>query len=1423
MYAGSTILHAKIHLIKPLLQRQGINIFLFFNFIVLPASTGFSQSGNNVGNLSENYHFKQFTVDQGLSQSMIHSIHQDHLGFIWIGTKDGLNMFDGYSFKVYKYDPYDDSSLSDSHITFIYEDPLHRLWVGTLNGGLHYFDRMTEKFIRFFHDPDDENSISNNHIQSITGDDDGNLWAGTNGGGLNKLVITSNDSVPGKDNLRIIRYDKHGNNFPEPEASIQSLFIDSNKKLWIGTAMNVFTFDYLINSPTFKSIPIHPYDYISHEGKASGDMAAGGQVIFEDNNGDIWMGNRQGLFVFDDERQFFSYYNFHGKPFPPVNVRAATSFNNLGKDEIWIGSGRNIYILDPLNGEYIEVSRDNNPGSGLQRGDFISLYSDKGSSMWLGSSGYGLSLFSPGTKKFIHANDTVHGGKETIISSRDLSVRSFYESTHDPGTVWIGSNEGLFKVNRENQVMEHFFDTGLEDLMIYSINGDENGSLWIGTRLGLIKINPEDKRFKIFPSGLSVNDKEIEPRISYVHLSNGNIWVLTPNTIALLDLETGEFEHTWYNHSPLDQYQAAVFPALYENSQGNFWIAASNGLHYFDVKSSEISTYPIITSDYSLRSPGDITTILADPSDPDRFLWLGTGSGGFMRFDTGSMNVDVYTEENGLANNKIYGMLYDGSGHIWISTNGGLSKFNIEEKIFTNYTKADGLQSNEFNSGAYYRSPRGELFFGGINGYNRFFSSDIKHRHFMAPVVFTGFRILNKNLARESSEFVFNEEGSVYLTYGQNNFTIEFASLDYANPTNNSFAISMSPPEGNWIQTGKTRNMTFAGMSPGTYIMRVRGTNSDGLWSDREAVLKITISSPWWQQTWIYFLYFSLVAGIITGFRKYELTRLRLKNSMKIASFETKKLKELDHLKSQFFANISHEFRTPLTLIKGPLEEIIEEEKDQHKINVLKKMHNNSFRLLQLINQLLDLSKLESDNYILKVRTGDITGYIKAITMSFASLAESKKIKLSIEADTDLINETLLQNFYFDPDIIEKILNNLLSNAIKFTPANGNVTVKVFLNNKKDSTKWLELIVVDTGIGIPADKLPFIYDRFYQVDSSSVREYEGTGIGLAYVKELVRVHKAEIRVKSLPGIGTTFSLRFPIGKDYFLPNQIVLPVRQNLPATKDLAPLVDENPFRFLKGDSLETNGKPLVLIVEDHAEVRTYIKEGIQNEYRVYEASNAAGGFSIAEEVIPDLVISDIMMPGTSGIELCEKLKSCDKTSHVPIIILTARAEYTDRIAGFESGADDYLSKPFNIKELRVRIKNLISSRRALRERFSSNSIIQPGMISVTPRDASFMEVLLKVVEKNIDNSTFSVEDLGREVAMSKSQIHRKLKATVNMPANHFIRSVRMHRAMDLLQKEAGNISEISYMVGYDDPGYFTKSFRAFFGKLPSEINKKK
>lgn len=589
----------------------------------------------------------------------------------------------------------------------------------------------------------------------------------------------------------------------------------------------------------------------------------------------------------------------------------------------------------------------------------------------------------------------------------------------------------------------------------------------------------------------------------------------------------------------------------------------------------------------------------------------------------------------------------------------------------------------------------------------------------------------------------------------------------------------------------------------------------------------ICLAELLWHGPWVYFFFGFIVVGLLYTLRRFELARLKMKNQMRIARLESSALKELDQRKSQFFANISHQFRTPLTLIRGPLERLMEENRNSPDYKTYQQMHASASRLLELINQLLDLSKFESGIYVLKAGPGEIVGFIKGLAMSFASTAEQRRIELKFEICPERDLSDLECTFYYDADILEKIINNLLSNAFKYTPDNGTVCIKLDLVRRTNSKEFLEIAIQDSGIGISEEALPHIFDRFYQAENSERFSFDSSGIGLAYVHELVRIHYGEIEVESQVGSGSTFTVRFPTGKEHLLPEQIISvpsPMENvKVPKEKDLSGSGSGINIHSTVGstNNPDPDSRPLVLIVEDHEEVRNYIRSCIENEYRVLLTSRAREGFSFAEEYVPDLIISDVMMPEMDGFRFCERIKTSNITSHIPIILLTARVDSDSRIEGLKKGADDYLTKPFHSRELQIRIRNLIANRLALRQRFTSNSIIKPGEISVSSNDEEFIEKLMNLVEMNMGNENFTVETMSREAGMSQSQLHRKLKAIVNMTSNHFIRSVRMHRAMELLQNGKGNISEVAYSVGYDDPGYFSKTFRNFFGRLPSDIQK--
>jgi signal transduction histidine kinase/ligand-binding sensor domain-containing protein/DNA-binding response OmpR family regulator len=1365
--------------------------------------------------------FRPFTVNEGLSQNLVSAIVQDHHGFIWVGTKDGLNMFDGYTFTVFRQDPFVPGSLGSNHITALYEDTSGRLWVGTLEAGLYLLNRETMRFTSFNSSPDGMISVNRNQIHAMIGDRLGNLWVATNSGGLYKFEFLSDESSLTPEDVRITSYDDKG--FPETNAWINTLFSDRFGQLWVGTQAAIYVFDPAAENPVFHQVPFA-------RGHIQRKAPAGARVFLEGRNGELWMGNMLGFFILDREARVFKPYRIPGSDYLTTPVHAASLYIKGDREEAWISSGHHLLVLDPLTGNLRHITYERYKSQGLQKDLYITLYADRGGGMWIGSNGHGLSLFDPDALKFSYPDEQITGSGNGITTVRDLSIRAFYQFEGQPEILWIGANQGLFKVNRSHGTMEAIPVFGARpagERMVSSIRSDKNGMLWAGSAIGLVVLDPGSGTHHLYPTGLRDDDGRIDPRALFVYPEGDTIWVLTPNTIASFDKSTGRFVHFRYNDEPLDEYRDASFPFLLPDKEGNFWIGAKNGLLYFERNTGQFTTFFNDPPDSGSLSFNHILSILPDPLEPDRFLWVGTAGGGLNRFDVHTRRFRHFTTAEGLPNDMIYGIVADEAGQLWMSTNRGLSRFNPIRESFTNFTVSDGLQSNEFNSGAFYKSPAGELFFGGIQGYNSFFPSLIKQKKFSSPVVFTRFRLLvaPEDNGKATPLINITENSMVRLNHNQNHFTVEFASLDFANPNKNRFAYSLSAQaEGwigigaqaeKWIDLGTQRSVTFTDLKPGQYTLRVRGTNNDGIWSEQEAVATIVIASPWWKRPWMRVFYLILLAGAITLLRMYELSRIRLRNSIKFAHMETSKLIELNHLKSRFFANISHEFRTPLTLLRGPVEQMLEEKPDPKRRKTLKVMQANANRLMQLINQLLDLSRLESGEFPVTVRPGNISTFLKGVVMSFASLAETKKINLHYEESPEIHDKDVAENFLFDRDILEKILNNLLSNAFKFTPEKGRVVVAVCIHTAENGDRSLELAVADTGIGIPGDKLPFIYDRFYQVDPSAKREQEGTGVGLAYVKELVRVHRGSIIVKSQEGEGATFSLRFPIGKDHFSPHQI-----------RDL-PAIDGDGDTLHGGTGLSDKGvagkgKPLVLIVEDQADVRHYIAECLEGEYRTIEASGATEGLALAAFGIPDLIISDVMMPKMDGYEFCARIKSDEKTSHIPVILLTALAGEEDRVTGLETGADDYLTKPFNPKELRVRVKNLIETRNALRLRFSETSMIRASEVSVTSRDKAFIEKALSVVEQNIANEHFSVDQLGSEIGMSQSQLHRKFKALINQSPVHFIRSVRMHRAMELLQKDAGNISEIAFMTGYDDPGYFTRTFKAFFHKLPSEVQKK-
>jgi signal transduction histidine kinase/DNA-binding response OmpR family regulator len=740
------------------------------------------------------------------------------------------------------------------------------------------------------------------------------------------------------------------------------------------------------------------------------------------------------------------------------------------------------------------------------------------------------------------------------------------------------------------------------------------------------------------------------------------------------------------------------------------------------------------------------------------------------------------------------------------------------------------------------------MYFGGPNGFVRFNPKDIKDNAFIPPIVITAFKKFNKDAKLDT---VITEKKLIELGYDENNISFEFAALNFSSPQKNQYAYKLEGLDKDWVYSGTRRFAAYPNLDPGEYVFRVKGSNNDGVWNEEGISIAIIIYPPWWKTWWAYSAYALLFIFALFGIRRYELNRLHFKNQVKLDKVVLKEKEETDKMKSRFFANISHEFRTPLTLILGPAEKISSDTSDDIKkdANIIKR---NSRRLLQLINQLLDLSKLESGRLKLEASKGNIVSFVKGVALSFESLAESKDISLKLLPEKEFIE------MYFDKEKMMQILTNILSNAFKFTPEEGKIEVKVNLPTPKSPPEegtikgvlspptegrgvgqkkvnwdnYVSISIRDTGIGIPQEEIPKLFDRFYQVDSSHTREYEGTGIGLALTKELVELHHGTINVESVKNEWTEFTLEFPLGREHLKDEEIIEDKTEVIPgeARNLIVSEQNKNQVESILGDSTsktpqnddEVNTeKTIILVVEDNYDMRQYIRESLDGNYLIEEAVNGDQGVRKAEKIIPDLIVSDLMMPKMDGNELVKRLKNDEKTSHIPIILLTAKAGQENKLEGLETGADDYLTKPFDIKELQVRIKNLITIRKKLQEKFSKINFQLPFVKEhkFSGIDEKFMIKVGEVIEKHISEEDFSIEDFGSEVGMSRMQLHRKLKALTGKSASRYIRSIKLEKGKRMIEAKEGNISEIAYSLGFGSPTYFTRCFKEEFGYTPSEL----
>ena len=1372
----------------------------FFLFILL-TFTSFSQNNN--------LKFRHLTSDDGLSQNFISCILQDQKGFMWFGTKDGLNRYDGYSFEVYQNDPFDSTTISDNFITALFEDSRGYIWVGTLSGGLNCFERETEIFHHIRYRSNNAEVFNTDEVKSIVEDTNGNIWIGTRGEGIFKLSFKNKDSFKLNYKQYYSDVDKQGS---LSSNIISTLFFDSKGVLWVSTLNGLDKFNAKNESFTnYEILTRNPKAPLSYFDKTV-------YSIFECSNGNLWLGTLSGLVKFDRLTQSYKLFPHHYDVFRYGWGSIMQIVEDHSK-KLWLATPGELMRFDARSNTYDYFKNDPLNQNSISYNSISSLYLDNTGILWIGTAGIGINIYDPKGNRF----STLVRNNDTSSRITGFSVRSVLQESRD--IVWI-STDVLFKWNRRTGELKSY-ETDSNRPNDYGNTGpwsiikSYDGKIWSATSEGLYSYDPSNENIRQYKFNSS--DKKGLPQKEVYAVfedQNKNIWAATENYFCnLIDIDKGIFNYYRYQTSlPYNQRER---PVIHQDSKGIFWIGTKNGLLRFDQQNKSFFTYKNNPKQLNSLSNNYIKTICPDPINPDNILWLGTSGGGLNRFNVKKETFEHFTESEGLPNNVVYGILPDGKGNLWLSTNKGLSKFNPKENTFRNYDVSDGLQSNEFNTGAYYLSKNGEMFFGGIKGLNYFYPNEIKDNPNIPKIALTNLKLGDHYISIKDENSVlkrtFSETDELVLSYADDVITFEFTSLDYSAPNKNRYAYKLENFNEDWIYSGSVRSATYTHLPFGEYVFRVKGSNNDGVWNEEGITLKLIITPPWWSRWWAYIIYGLLLLSILYIIRRYELNRLKLKNQLEVEKIEIDTLRNLDQLKSHFFANISHEFRTPLTLILGQIESVLASNLEIKEKGKLQVATRNARRLLTLINQLLDLSKLEAGSMELNAEQHNIVSFLKSLFFSFESLADNQKIKLKFESELENIPVV------FDPDKIEKVFYNLVSNAFKFTSLQGEIKVSL----KLIEPFKVEICVKDNGIGIPADRISHIFDRFYQIDSSSTREHEGTGIGLALTKELVELHHGKISVKSEVNKGTEFSIHLPLG-GLKTKEEPSLEKTTNYSSNgnnsddneKDLV-LNDEHHELNISNSDTQipfNDQNEIVLIAEDNADVRAYIREQLENDYKILEAKNGEEGFSIAQNEIPDLIITDVMMPKKDGYQFCKEIRNDEKTSHIPIIMLTAKAGLDDKIEGLETGVDAYLTKPFSARELRVRVRNLIYQRKQLRKRFSKSTILKPSDVSVVSVEQIFLEKTIRTIEKHFEDEQFGVEKLADEMNMSVSQLNRKLNALVDQPPGQLIRSFRLQRAADLLKQNAGTVAEICYRVGFNDQAYFSRAFKKQFGTSPSE-----
>ncbi|MRX38514.1 response regulator [Flavobacterium sp. LC2016-23] len=1338
------------------------------------------------GNLfSQNkYRLKNISTTDGLSQSSVIAIHQDKLGQMWFGTRDGLNKYDGSKFTVFRNDATDKTTISNNDILAIEEDNAGKLWVGTYNGlncydpvsntfkkylhnktnhtissnavwcireigeelwfgtskGLSIFNKKTKLFTSVFHSDTDTSTLASNNILSVLKTTKGEIWVGTTKG-LCKLISRKNGKLSFQ-------------NYPLNQTdllNVQAIAEDTQGNLWIGTKnRGLLKMD--TKSHFISFLPNEKYSEIHTDIRS----------LAIDNEGALWIGAYDGIYIYTKDKSLEKINNSNNNN----GIDKVKSVFVDKKGSVWIGcyyKGVNIWDVSNVNFSNYNQNSKKIPMSF----DVISsIITDKNKNIYFGTEGGGITIYNPNTSATSYINSKTGQHNKNDIKSMSLSPDNI---------LWIGTfSKGLSAYNTVSKRIEDLrISPELRELLketgVYALKTQANGIVWIGTfGKGLIRYNSTDKTFTVIGNDTA--------KASF----------LTNNIIRTLLID----------------------------KKNRLWVGTQNGLNCIPLNTFKPNQYAIqhYFFDNSSLSGDDILTLFQDSQNK---IWVGTKAKGLHCFDGKKFN-SVNLRAGNTIITSIHSILEDDNKNLWISTNQGLIKYSTTQKKVVLYDQKDGLASNEFNDNSSLKLDSNKFYFGSPSGATYFDAGKISINSYAPQVLITSLKIKNQTIQpNDSAKILAKSIGytkDITLDYDKANFSISFAIPNYIRSKNNQYSYRLIGLENNWTTT-KNSEAIFAIQNPGTYVFEVKGANNDGVWNTTPTTLTVTVNPAPWRSIWAFLLY-----GILIGLGLYGLiwiikSKARLKQKLELEYLETKRIEENNRAKLDFFTNISHEFRTPLTLILGPLQQILADYNGTNEMyKKLLVIEGSANHLLSLINRLMDFRKLENHQVALESANGNIVKFTREIFLSFIEYAKDGGYEYTFEAEEE---EILV---YFDRYKLERVFYNLISNAFRYTPKGGSIHIKI--NHDHEN---LYIAVEDSGVGIAGQHIDKIFDLFFEIPmhNNVQKNYnKGTGIGLSIVKNIVKLHKGTIDVVNKKTEGVIFTVTLPMGRAHLKEEEIIQDFKISDDIQQYTAQLETGEATEPEDIDDFVVNAeKPTILIVEDHKVLRNFIKNLLKKDYNIIVADNGKTALEKALQHVPNLIISDVIMPEMVGTELCSRIKENLKTSHIPVILLTSRSSLVYKFEGLESGADDYISKPFNLIEFKLRVKNLLNSTERLKARFSSEDSFVPSEITVSSLDEELLKKAFKIVEDNISNEQFDIPFFCSELGVSRTMLFLKVKAWTNFTPNEFIHEIRLKRAAQLLEQNKLNVSEVSYKVGFNNPKYFSKCFQKRYGETPSQF----